>query len=297
MILLTLILSELTHAQTYDDDFWSNPNVIWKTGSGTIITSSFARKMYTQGNYKVVERDLRGGRLEVTMIRPPKVVKEVPANIDWNDPNLVVKDDSGQVLPKGMSELLLRIKSIEWEINKLETGITEVVFKLGASQKWKSAWAESNVEYVRDWVHEWRGKPLPDFKLTDIDGEVVDNSIGKGKILVFNFWNSGCGRCIKEMEQLNLIVEAFYDEEVVFLAPNYELAGSTGIFLERQRFNYRVLTNAQGFMDDLQLDYQPTHMIVDQEGTILDINVGSVSNIGEEIGKRLSYLLTSNTAE
>lgn len=291
-ILSILIFSELTHGQTYGDDFWNNPDVIWKTNSGTIITAAFARKMYTQGNYSIIERDLRAGRKEIKMVPPVKEPRKVP-NIDWNDPNLIVKDDSGQILPTAMPSLLLRIKSIEWDVNTLATGETEVTFKLGASEKWKSAWAESNVDYVRNWVHEWRGKPLPKFSLKDVDGDIVDNSIAEGKIVVFNFWNTGCGRCIKEMEQLNVIVEAFYDEEVVFLAPNYELAGTTGLFLEKQRFNYRVLTDAQGFMDDLHLDYQPTHMIVDKQGTILDINVGSVSNIAEEIGKRLSWLIAS----
>lgn len=296
-IILILIFSGLTDAQTYGKEFWDNPNVIWKTNSGTIITAAFAKKMHIQGNYGILERDLRGGRKEVKMVPPAKQPKVVPKNINWSDPNLVVKDDSGQILPSGMPRFLLRMNSFEWNIDTLQTGQIEVVFELGASEKWKSAWAESNLDYVREWVDKWKGKPLPDFSLRDTDGKLVDNSIGENKILVFSFWNSKCGPCLREIEQLNKIVDVFYHEEVVFLALNYELSGTVNQFLERNQMNYRVLANAQSFMDALELDFYPTHMIIDKRGDILDINIGGVNNIGEEIGKRLSYLLTSNTSE
>ncbi len=293
-IFCILILSGLTHAQAYNDEFWDNPNVIWKTYTGTIITAAFAKKMHTQGNYGIMERELRGGRKEVKMVPPKKKVKKIPTNFNWNDPALVFKDDAGQLLPKEMPHLLLRFNSIKWNVDTSDAGDVEVTFNLGSSKLWKSAWAESNVQYIREWVERWKGQPFPNFSFKDLDGKLVNNNVVKGKFVVINFWSSQCNTCLKEISQLNKTTEAFYDEDdVVFLAPTFELSGTTNQFLSSKKFNYTVLSDAQSLMDELALEYYPTHMILDKEGNILDINVGGAYNIGEEIGKKLSWLLTS----
>ncbi len=295
-IFCILLISELTHAQSYGEDFWSNPNVIWKTYTGTIITAAFAKKMHTQGNYAIMQRDLRGGRKEVKMVPPKKQVKKTPGSFNWNDPALVIKDDAGQILPNNMHRLLLRLNSIKWSVDTLSSGAIEVVFNLGSSKPWKSAWTESNIQYVREWTDRWRGKQLPNFSFIDLDGKVVNNNAVKDQFLVLNFWNSKCDVCVKEIKQLNRTREAFYDEKVTFLAPTFEQSGTVSMFLETYNFNYKILADAQSLIDDLGLEYYPTYMIVDKDGTILDINVGGAYNIGEEIGKRLSWLLTENSS-
>ena len=296
-IFCILFLSELTHAQSYGEDFWNNPNVIWKTYTGTIITAAFAKKMHTQGNYGIMERDLRGGRKEIKMVPPKKQVKKAPRSFNWNSSNLIIKDDAGQILPKGMHRLLLRLNTIKWSTDTLSTGAIEVVFNLNSSKPWKSAWAESNIQYVREWADRWKGKQLPNFNLLDLEGQAVNSNALKDQFLVLNFWNSSCDNCSKEIKQLNNMTQAFYDQKVTFLAPNFEQSGTIRLFLENQNFYYKVLPNAQSLIDDLGLEYFPTHMIVDKNGEILDINVGGTYNIGEEIGKRLSWLLTENAGK
>ncbi len=295
LVFCILLLTELSHAQSYSDDFWNNPNVIWKTYTGTIITAAFAKKMHAQGNYEIMERDLRGGRKEVKMVPPKKKAKPAPRRFNWNDPNLVIKDDAGRTLPDGMHHLLRRINSIKWNADTLIDNSIEVTFDIAASKPWKSAWTESNIQYVREWVDRWKGKQLPIFSLVDLEGTTVSSSSLKGQFIVLNFWNSSCDVCAKEIKQLNEMTQAFFDQKVAFLAPNFEQAGTVRMALENHNFYYKVLPNAQSLSDDLGLEYYPTHMIVDPNGKILDINVGGTYNIDEEIGKRLSWLLAENS--
>jgi thiol-disulfide isomerase/thioredoxin len=283
-----VISSQCLYAQTYDDDYWKNPSVIWKTSSGSIITAAFAKKMYTQGSYTMVERALRGGRKEVKMIPQKKVVK-IPKSFNWNDPNLVVRDENGQIIPIRMTRLLRKLKSVEWSTDTLETGSFQVTFQLG--DQGSSEWNEPRMQFIKDWVDQWKGHKLPEFALKDLDGEIVNNNIAKNKIVVLNFWNTKCDPCIKTMNQLNRVAEVFYDEEILFLAPNYEPNGMINFFLEDQKFNFRVLGSAQSLYDMLGLGYYPTHMIVDKNGVIIDINVGSVENIEKELGIKLSRLV------
>lgn len=291
-IITILILSGLTQAQSYNDDFWANPNIIWKTNTGTIITAAFAKKMHTQGNYQIMERELYGGRKEIKMVPPETEIKKAPIKINWSDPNLVVKDDAGEIIPKERALMLSRIKSIDKKTSTLSDGSTQVIFNIGASEKWKSAWAESNIQYIKEWTAKWKGQRLPNFKFKSLEDEVVSNSTLKGKIKVLSFWNSSCNKCAREIPQLNKSFEALYDTEAVFLAPTYELSGTARMFKEEKNFNYTILSNAQSLIDDLGIEYYPTHMIVDGDGIILDINVGGYYNIGEDIGIRLSELLT-----
>ena len=292
ILVLLLILSGSAYAQSYDQDFWDNPNVIWKTSSGSIITSSFAKKMFTQGGYTIQERDLRGGRKEIKMIPPNKEPKKIPRSFNWEDPRLTVKDDTGQKVSKEMSRLLVRMDTFDWELDTLAAGPIVLTFKLEERQK-KSVWDEPQVEFIKEWFKQWKGQKLPEFSLRDLDDNLVDNSIARNKILVLNFWNSNCHPCIKEMEQLNKVVNIFSDKEVVFLAPNYESAGMTNQFLQSQKFDYRILSSAQSFMDELGIQYYATHIIVDKDGTIVDINVGGSSTIGLELGLKLSRLVAN----
>jgi len=44
---------------------------------------------------------------------------------------------------------------------------------------------------------EWLGRPAPDFKLTDLNGNSVALSSMRGKVVLLDFWSISCGPCIR----------------------------------------------------------------------------------------------------
>lgn len=274
-----------TQAQTIPQEFWDNPNVIWKTSSGTIITGSFAKKMHVEGNYTFEERAMSGSRKEIRMIPPGK---KSTATINWNDSNLTILDEYKQVVPRAVAQAMLRVIENKWETDTLDSGEIVLTVTLNSG---RSAWSYAGMESISGWVEQWRGKPLPYFKLKNQYDELVTNSTALGKILVLHFWNSNCIQCKDDMPELNKVKEAFGNDDVVFLAPNYEGDGTVEMFMRNETFEYQVLSSSQSFFDDLELGYHPTNMIVGRDGTILDINVGGGPTIGAEIAKKLSWLL------
>lgn len=285
-LILALISSVVLYAQPIDDSFWNDPKIIWKTDNGSIITSAFARKLHTQGNYTFQERKMRGGRREIKLV-PSDEPKPIAKNINWYDPNVTFKDENGEAISLEVSRFLIELNSISWQSDTLESGLVEVVMKRNR----KTAWDPPNVAIVKEWIDQWKGKPLPNFNLRDLNGDIVTNATLKNKILVINFWYTDCGSCTRDMQKLNSVSSSFHHPDVVFLAPSFESSGAINHFLERNQFNYSILSSAQPFMDALELQFYPAHMIVDADGTIVEINVGGDPYIDEDLSEKLSLLL------
>jgi len=103
-----------------------------------------------------------------------------------------------------------------------------------------------------------------------------------GKIMVFNFWSVTCGPCIKEMPQLNELVEKMKGKDVVFIAPAFYSPKDYLVekFLPKHPFAYNIveITNP----DDYNIFEFPTHIVTDKNHKIIYKDAsGSPDNIKE----------------
>lgn len=61
-------------------------------------------------------------------------------------------------------------------------------------------------------------KPAPDFTLKDIDGNTVQLSKLRGKVVVLDFWATWCGPCKRSLPAMKMAVDKYKnDSDVVFL--------------------------------------------------------------------------------
>ena len=61
------------------------------------------------------------------------------------------------------------------------------------------------------------GSPFPDFRLTDIEGQVRERSQYAGHPFVANFWASWCAPCRTEMPDLDAAAQRFAPQGVRFI--------------------------------------------------------------------------------
>lgn len=120
------------------------------------------------------------------------------------------------------------------------------------------------------------------FHFTDIKGNMLSSEDLTGKIMVFNFWSITCGPCIKEMPQLNELVEKMKGRDVVFIAPAFYSPKDYLIekFLPKHPFAYNIveITNP----DDYNIFGFPTHIVTDKNQNIIyKAASGSPDNIKE----------------
>ena len=125
------------------------------------------------------------------------------------------------------------------------------------------------------------GKPFPDFKMKDIHGNVHHFKDFKGKVLVLNFWTTGCLPCIKEFPDLQKIAQSFKKRKapVEFLAITYETAFTIKQFFESRQIelSYHKIANARTFWDHFtSVGGAPVNMIIDAQGNIFTYLLGGI---------------------
>jgi len=122
----------------------------------------------------------------------------------------------------------------------------------------------------------------PDFTGTDLSGNKVQLSSLKGKIVLLNFWGTGCGPCIVEMPELNKLVKKYEGtRDVVFLALTEDETASLSQFFanKKREFKYTVINQTGRAMPAYQIESLPVHIVIGRNGEIVDRSVGARKDI------------------
>ena len=133
-----------------------------------------------------------------------------------------------------------------------------------------------------------KGELSPSFEFIDIKGNTFKSDDIKGKTIVLNFWSTGCSPCIKEIPELNKIVNSLDGEDIIFIAVTYHSSKEQLLnhFLPKNPFLYNIVTvNA----NDFQVNSLPTHIIIDCNQKVIEKIVG----YSEENIKKLESILNA----
>ena len=112
------------------------------------------------------------------------------------------------------------------------------------------------------------GKTAQDFEIELIDGQVVNLSNYRGKVVVLNFWGTWCPPCRAEMPALQRIWEEYKDKEVILLGiAIYDESEEVKEFSETYGITYPLGVDLLG---QLTVAYRvtnfPTTFLIDRDG-------------------------------
>jgi peroxiredoxin len=121
------------------------------------------------------------------------------------------------------------------------------------------------------------GKPAPDFTLPDLDGQTVSLGGFQGEPVMVNFWATWCGPCVHEMPFVQEMYEMWSEKGLVLLAVNIgESQPQVRSFMQENRLSFPVLLDGTGEVAERYgVRGIPTTVLVDSEGVIRNIKVGS----------------------
>ena len=111
------------------------------------------------------------------------------------------------------------------------------------------------------------GKPLPDFRLASLAGEVIDSKKLRGKPVVINFWSTDCGPCIAEFEQLNQL-KAKYGNDVHFIGIAPESALKVKRLISKFVLDFTIIPNGGRYMKKLGVESNPQNFFITGNGVI-----------------------------
>ncbi len=136
-----------------------------------------------------------------------------------------------------------------------------------------------------------KGSTVEKLDLTDIDGNQYSLESLKGKIIVLNFWFTNCAPCVKEMPDLNKMKEKYKEEDVVFFAITFNKKELVMPFLQKTKLDFIVIPNAQNNIDDFQIKFFPTNILINKQGKVEFINETFVSNGVSIIDEKIEKIL------
>ena len=124
----------------------------------------------------------------------------------------------------------------------------------------------------------------PDFEVVDRSGSFYSLSNLRGKVIVLKFWFTACQPCIKEMPELNTLVQNYSSRsDVVFLAPSLDNAETINRFLEKRPFIYKIIPDATDFAHNYNVPGYPTHVVINRSGKVETVFMGVNYNIKDKL--------------
>ena len=115
-----------------------------------------------------------------------------------------------------------------------------------------------------------------DFTGVDMNGNNVELSALKGKVVVVTFWTTHCPICHHEIPKLNKLAAAYKNQNVVFLGLTTDNENNTASYLKFMQFDFTIVPNSFGALlkyadqtgnGSIRMGY-PAHFLINQNGEI-----------------------------
>jgi len=122
------------------------------------------------------------------------------------------------------------------------------------------------------------GQQAPSFALPDINGNEVNFSDYKGKVILIRFWTLECTACEKEMPELDNLYRIHKDKGLAILAVNVrQLKEPVTRFAEDNHLSYPVLLDTYSKIASLYgIRGVPVSFIISKDGKVTEKIYGEV---------------------
>jgi peroxiredoxin len=120
------------------------------------------------------------------------------------------------------------------------------------------------------------GRPLSDFHLPDLNGQLVSLSDYQGRPVLINFWGTWCPPCRAEMPDLESFYQQHQGEGLVVLGINNgDSETAAAEFVEAMGISFPILLDeAFAVADGWMVNNLPTTILIGRDGLVKVIHVG-----------------------
>jgi thiol-disulfide isomerase/thioredoxin len=169
---------------------------------------------------------------------------------------------------------LTEVQQNREEVKQIEQQIMVTQKSLETQQENKEVMEKAIQEKMQNSPHSWVGKPAPELKMVDLDGEIHHISQLKGKKILLDFWASWCPPCKKSIPDLIKLASSG-NSDLVILGLSDESSEKLTSFSKEAKINYPIVA----YQGKLPAPYGqvtgiPTLFIIDSKGIIQDVLVG-----------------------
>ncbi|HEY0429432.1 MAG TPA: TlpA disulfide reductase family protein [Pyrinomonadaceae bacterium] len=114
------------------------------------------------------------------------------------------------------------------------------------------------------------------FSAVAMDGQTVELSSLRGKVVIISFWTTRCPICHEEIPKLNQLAAQYKNKNVVFLGLTTDNEEKVASYVKKNPFNFNLVPNSFGILlkyaekdraGNILMGY-PAHFVINQEGEI-----------------------------
>ncbi len=121
---------------------------------------------------------------------------------------------------------------------------------------------------------QWKGKPSPDFTVTDIDGKTFNLSQQKGKDVIVVISTTWCPFCKNEVPELIRLRDSFDADSVTIISISNEDNTVLRTFRQAKGINYMMASTKTLPSPYSEVTGIPRFIFIDRNGTIRDTTSG-----------------------
>ena len=132
-------------------------------------------------------------------------------------------------------------------------------------------------------------KQAPDFQLVTADGAKARLSDYRGKVVLVNFWATGCGGCVLEIPSFIEIEKTYKDTSFTAVGVSMDMSyegrksadeawSSVRPFMKKYGINYTIAMGDDETLTAYGLTALPATFLIDKSGKIAVAYVGDVVN-------------------
>jgi peroxiredoxin len=145
-----------------------------------------------------------------------------------------------------------------------------------------------------------KGFQAPDFALETPQGQIISLSDYEEKPVLVFLWASWCSVCKATMPGLQSVYQDYSSRGFEILAVNMtfqDTLSTAESYFQSQGYTYTMLLDRDGSVArDYQMHALPTSVLIDSDGTVLDVVIGSGMSEGF-LRARLDEILVSGEGE
>jgi thiol-disulfide isomerase/thioredoxin len=120
-----------------------------------------------------------------------------------------------------------------------------------------------------------KGAPAPALAAFDMFGKDVSLESWKGKGVYLNFWSSGCGGCLAEMDTLQALSKKYGDKVVVVAVNTDPDTVDINALLVKHQITYPVVRDQLKITQErYKVIGTPTSVTIDSQGRVIDLHQG-----------------------
>ncbi len=137
------------------------------------------------------------------------------------------------------------------------------------------------------------GQPARAFSLPDTEGHTVSLEQFAGQVVLLDFWASWCGPCREALPVTQTLHQRYAQQGLVVLGINQgESQSVVADFVRDNGYTFPMLLDtAQRVGDDYRVRGIPTVILIDRDGIIRHVRVGSGPAAEESLSKEIETLL------